>query len=103
MADSNQMLVDAPDASKAYSVSMTGKPLLEYETPRKPPPADPTGAMIRGAQRLIFAVGAGCFAYGAVCAYIGRTSDAPEFAGWGAALCVLGSPWGWRAPKRTEN
>jgi len=104
MSETNQAFADAdPETRKAYSMSMTGKPLLEYETPRKPPPGDSTDAIIRVFQRLIFAAGAGCFAYGAVCAYIERTADAPEFAGWGAALCVLGSPWGWHRPKRSEN
>src|SRR6476620_1919185 len=104
MSDSNQMIAEAEsETRKVYSVSQTGSPLLEYETPRKPPPGDSTAATVRFFQRLISAVGAGCFAYGVVCTYIGRTSDAPEFVGWGAALCVLGSPWGWKRPNRSEN
>jgi hypothetical protein len=92
-----------PGARKAYSVSMTGRPLLEYETPRKPEPGDAPGTMLRVGQRLIFAVGAGLLIYGVLAAWVGRTHDAPDMAGWGAALCVLGSPWGWRRVKRAEN
>ena len=104
MGEPGQTLADTePETRTAYSVSMTGKPLLEYETPRKPPPGDPAATMLRVAQRIVFALGAGLLVYGVLRTYIGGGYDGCEAAGWGAALCVLGSPWGWRRAKRTEN
>jgi hypothetical protein len=104
MGEPNQILAEGEaDTRKAYSVSMTGRQLLEYETPRKPPPSDPFEIIFVVAQRAIFAIGAGLFMYGLGGALTGNRSDVPEMMGWGAGLCALTMPWGWRRSKRTEN
>jgi hypothetical protein len=103
MAELNPMPTDTDsETRRAYSASQSGRTLLEYETPRKPPPGDPFGTIVLVGQRAIFAIGAGLLAYGLGGAWSGNRSDCPEMMGWGAALCALTMPWGWRRRGR-EN
>jgi hypothetical protein len=103
MGEPNPILAEAePETQKTYSLSQTGKTLLEYETPRnKPRPGDAFDPFFRVGQRTLFAIGAALVAGGVGNGWMGyEQGNVGLMMGWGAALCVLGSPWGWRDPKR---
>lgn len=87
---------DPPDPS-AGQHSPSPRPVhpLGYEPPRDAPPdvaVDRVVTMLL--RRVVFAGGVGLFVFGMVTAFAERSvRDAPEAAGWGAALIALVVPF----------
>jgi hypothetical protein len=90
-----------PAEKIAYSVTMTGKPLLEYEPKPKADRYPELRFLARLIQRVAFAAGATALAMGFGDA-LSNSGDVIVTMGCGAGLMALAAPLNWGGKQRRE-